>query len=90
MVNLFYVSSKDARTDCEILGIDKRRVKNLIRPHSNKSTYSENTGHWHKIFENGEVIEKQPITTYLNVNEEILNKVDCSQLHYVDDETYQN
>lgn len=83
MTILYYKSSADARADCEILGIDKRRIQNLIRPYSSKDAYSQNLGHW--AIEEG---RRFPITTILKVDSALLTEDKLEKMHHVDDESY--
>ncbi len=80
MVILYYKSSFDARTDCDALGIDRRRVKNLVRQ-SNKKSYSEKTGHW------ADYKNRIPITTLLRVDANLVDQ-HIEDLNSVDNESY--
>ena len=80
MVVLYYGSSKDARADCELLGIDKRRVTNIRR------------GSFMTRTPDGEI----EVKAYLKVSAEHLDKIYrehgreniLKKMHHVDDESY--
>ena len=79
MVTLYYGSAADARTDCDIIGVDRRYVRTVRR------NYSEDTNHYGMRLVEGDMT-KVKITNIIRVSEEKLNKVDINKLHHVDDE----
>ena len=76
MTTLYYRNSSDARKDCELLGIDKRRVVNLRVKWARHTTWMPE----------GDV----EVTAQIKVAQDVLDKLGrkvINQMHHIDDET---
>ena len=79
MVTLYYENSETARQDCDIIGIDRRRVTNIDRG------YRRDFPVMCRKPVDGHMVEVKATHT-IRVSDEVLRKVSIDKLHHIDDE----
>jgi hypothetical protein len=74
MVVLYYRNSADARKDCDIIGVDRRRVMNLRRDWQTHATWTP-----------AGMVE---VKALIKVSQDTLDSVNLDLLSHIDSESY--